>query len=429
VYEASFDHVEATVQTVTPTNPRLQHLIGAALLIASVAAVVAFGLLGVGRSGRFLADFDYYYAAGKSWLAGPGMYDAQAFARAMRGIPGANVLDPDYIGFGYPPHFAVISVAFGLLDVSTARVACALISCVAIACIAWATAQMVRNPHCRRPASAWPISGWLVAAIVVGWPFTAHALWLGQASLWVCAALLLGWHFQARHREILGGVLLGVATIKPPLLVLVFLFLVLTRRWRVLLAATTTALLLASYACGRLGPLSAVRQWVHTLGGYDKADFNALGHHHVVGLPSLLVAAHLPGPNQWVSLAGAAILVVALCALRERFEQDDWLSILLLIPMALVYVHDGELIFLAPVVASLWLHLGHRPRAWLPALVMLAGLCFPGRLVRELGVPVLNQWRTVILLGGLGTIVSLSLSSRKRGLPPRQVAPQTAGAA
>jgi len=62
-------------------------------------------------------------------------------------------------------------------------------------------------------------------------------------------------------------------------------------------------------------------------------------------------------------------------------------------------------------------------------LVMLAGLCFPGRLVRELGVPVLNQWRTVILLGGLATIVGLSLSSRKRGLPPRQVAPQTAGAA
>jgi len=83
-------------------------------------------------------------------------------------------------------------------------------------------------------------------------------------------------------------------------------------------------------------------------------------------------------------------------------------ALLPLISLAVVYGHDLDAVYLAPLAASLTLHLRRRPRAGALVALLLVLLFVPSRWVCRFGVPLLDQWRSAILLVFRGWVLWLS---------------------
>ena len=84
---------------------------------------------------------------------------------------------------------------------------------------------------------------WLLAGLLA--PAAAVNLFFGQYGF-LLAGLLLGGLFQVDRRPVLAGVLLGLATIKPQLGLLLPILLLAQRQWRVIAVAALVALLLVA---------------------------------------------------------------------------------------------------------------------------------------------------------------------------------------
>jgi hypothetical protein len=154
---------------------------------------------------------------------------------------------------------------------------------------------------------------------------------------------------------------------------------------------------------------------------YKTHDPNILGSIYVVGLPSLVAAAG--GPRLDLTVP-AVVLTGVLWVFRHRICQDDVPALLILGTLGIVYGHDLDFVYLAPLAVSLALHLQGRPAA----AVVVAGLVVlffvPARVMSRVGLPVLDQWRTVICLVFLGWVLWLSVRhaavrSPVQSAPPR----------
>ena len=131
----------------------------------------------------------------------------------------------------------------------------------------------------------------------------------------------------------------------------------------------------------------------------------AKGSCFVVGIPSLVAAAGGPGLD--LTLMGIALTAV-LWWYRHRICEDDVPAFLALITLAIVYGHDLDFVYLAPLAVSLTLHLRGRPRGGLVVAALLAVFFIPSRLICQFGHPVIDQWRTLIALFFLGWLLWMS---------------------
>jgi alpha-1,2-mannosyltransferase len=202
------------------------------LLVAAYVAA-ALGLLlasagGVDPLGKPLgSDFIAFYAGGKMALAGEAAraYDLEAARQAQLVVlPG---LGEAFFGWYYPPTYFLLHAPLALLPYPLAWL-------VWMAGTAAVLALAVR-PYV--PES--PVAAWLLLAAPAVFINALH----GQngfltAGLFILALGLLD------ARPGLAGLCFGLLTLKPHLGVLVPLVLALTGRWRIIAAATATALLL-----------------------------------------------------------------------------------------------------------------------------------------------------------------------------------------
>jgi hypothetical protein len=117
-------------------------------------------------------------------------------------------------------------------------------------------------------------------------PSTAHGLFYGQPSAFLAFLLMGGWYSLQRGRPWLAGVLLGIATFKPHVVVIPLFWILLERRWRTLLSAGLTALALSAFVMVRHGPIQSFVDWIHAMGRYDQGHSNVLGSPRIWGLPS-----------------------------------------------------------------------------------------------------------------------------------------------
>jgi len=276
---------------------------------------------------------------------------------------------------------------------------------------------MVRHPVLPRAASGLRLSGWLLPAILIGMPLTAHGLFYGQPSALLAALLMGGWLLAYRGHPWAGGVLLGIATFKPHLLVLPLLWMILDRRWKALVSTGLTVLCLGGYLMILHGPLTTLSGWLGSMELYDTGSgANTLGSIRIWGLPSALASLGVAVPDIKVCLAIVMLGVGGLYWLRRRILPDDVLGLLMVAYLGLLFGRRHEVILLAPLFVGLWLHVGHRVAAWPIFMGWVLLLMIPERLLEKTGVPIMMFWPTawVLISGALLFWMSARASARNR---------------
>ncbi|MFP4124108.1 hypothetical protein [Coleofasciculus sp.] len=153
---------------------------------------------------------------------------------------------------------------------------------------------------------------------------------------------------------------------------------------------------------------------IEIFSNYQSAPANTLGSQEVTGVPSALASVGLNMPDPFVLMLGGAVLTFLFWLGQSRLCSDDILGILVSIQIGLVYAHNPEIVLLAPLISSLWLHIAHRQKLLAIAVITLLFMFFPQRFIRPLNIPILNHWRAFLILFAFIALVFLSWQQKNR---------------
>jgi hypothetical protein len=415
-----------------PPSRGQAHTLGALAVGLAMLSLVLFSVVGMGRTHGPGWDLGYFRVAGAIWLDGESPYAPEPFtSRIEKQSPNP---EPDHF-FAYPPSAAPAYMLLASWPEGWQWPVWTALNIIGILGLAWELASWLRR-HDRGRGFLAQLGPWVVAAAVIGCPYTWDALWLGQPTPLLMWALIAGWRWIYEDKPWAGGALIGVALIKPPMLVLPLLWLLLQRQWRPLVAAGGVTLALAAYPMLLEGAITPWLGWVDQLGAYQTAPYNQYGSVKLYGLWSLIAALGGPQLGPAMAIAVLSVATVALWRFGPRRPPMETLALLVAVYPAFVYSHRYDMMFLLPAVAALWPVL--RQRAW--QVVVAGGLLFaiwlPERAVMVLGpVPnLLLHYRSVALPLFAGGMVLLSLTRDRRFVDPLETraasptpAPQPAG--
>jgi hypothetical protein len=282
-------------------GPRMTWLLGAALLL--VFAAFAWRIMAPvlrGANGNYLAFSDFF----AQW----------SFAQFARLADAAQIYDTDVLHrfqltlepelrqkfpFPYPPPYLFAIWPLGWLPYGIAYLTWDVAT---LALFLWA----VFGTGARTPLF------WFVLLA----PVTVLALGQGQNGL-LTSALIVGGLRLMRERPIAGGVLLGLATIKPQLGVLVPFALLGAGYWRTLAAASVTAVLLA-VASGLAFGWDIWSAWLREISGHAAyLDTNVSDYLKPTIMANLKLFG-VPTPVAHAVQAGLGIVVAAIVFLCFR---------------------------------------------------------------------------------------------------------------
>jgi hypothetical protein len=368
--------------------------------------MIAFGILNVGHGGFAQSNFDakYLYVAGLSWLNELNAYDLEAFSQLGSGfIKGENLV------FSYPPQIAPLCLLLAAFPWAKAQVVMTLLNVFCTGVVAFFCVRLVKRNEVKILRDPNLDPWWFIPAIVIGNPFTIHTIRMGQTTLIVAAALISGWYYARRDRWVLGGILMAITTIKPQLSLLVILWLLLERRWRLLAVAAFTTLIFCLIPMTISGTIEVFFHWFATLGEYQKISVNAIGHRHLFSIQNLLYTAGVQVPNL---LPLAIILTFVLWWYRSQLIIDDLLGILPAISLLFSGAHTYDLSVLAPMVAAFWRHLRNRKGATIVAVGLMIAMFFPQSLLIPFHSDLLLQFRVPLLI--VSTLWLLAVSYKRK---------------
>jgi hypothetical protein len=239
--------------------------------------------------------------------------------------------------FAYPPTFLLVLWPLGHLPLGVAAAALVLVT---LALYLWATAGGKQHS---------PL--WAAALLA---PTTAITIVSGQSAFLFSALLVGGLRLTGAH-PVIAGVLLGLASYKPQLGLLVPVALLAARQWRTIAAAAATVAALVALTSALFGAM-IWPTWVAALPGYSAqvaAESNEIRHLMPTVLAAL-VQAGVPLETAQIMQTGMAIVMAALVWKSFRPGVSD-LAIAVLLVAALLatpyaFVYD------MPIVATavLW---------------------------------------------------------------------------
>lgn len=355
----------------------------------SFVAVVIFGF---GKGESWMTDFYWYYAGGVCFQNGSNMYDVGCFGPILQKLTGIQAL----AGLPYPPHFAPFAVGIAFPSISLSShlfFSASIIISFAMAFVVVETERKVRA----REMDDVPLSHLWALLIVLGSSGVWGAVWLGQISLLI--ALLVWIAFRQIHlgNTVAAGVLLAIISVKPQMASLLFLWVLLHGRFRVLIVAAVVAALMSSYVFVEMGIVPAINGWLSALATYQQYPMNALGGETIMGLPSLLALYGIAIPLPLATAIGA----LALCYLRFRSKVPPFspiaLSTILLVQM-MVFSRPVDTILIAPAFALFWPSERSHPYHLIFFLFTIAMFCFPQQLVmRMFPFPEASHFRTLLI--------------------------------
>lgn len=247
---------------------------------------------------------------------------------ALTGDPGAYFGPDAYNGllaekFGpsyprhiwsYPPTFLLFTWPFALMPYMAAYVLYCLIGLLVYLAVATEG----------RPRADKILLLIFAPAVIVN-------LWCGQTGFFV-AALLIGGLIALERRPTLAGVLFGLLSIKPQLGLLIPVMLVLTGRWRTIVAASATIVVLVAAASLAFGPkvwVAYVNDAMPTQTAVIAKDFE----HFMVHMPTVFMNARVAGASMslaiWLQVVVSATAVAAVVWTFWRRRDPDLSNMLL----------------------------------------------------------------------------------------------------
>ncbi len=179
-------------------------------------------------------DYMVFHGGIQTALRGdwPLLFDADRFTNFLNAHYRARLSAPlTYRPFVYPPSFLLLLLPFSWAGFLTSY---ALFEASTAACLAAAL--------CVRAARAWPAIA-LTAAALASPAASVNMLW-GQGAF-LTAAVLIGGTRLLERRPFLGGLVLGLLSVKPQHALLVPVILLACRTWPAIAAAAVSALGLA----------------------------------------------------------------------------------------------------------------------------------------------------------------------------------------
>jgi hypothetical protein len=391
--------------------------VGLCANLLALASLVAFGITNAARLPDAVPfwDLHFLFAGGRMWAVGQNPYLLSDFIRYTDPIEG---LAHSHLhrGFAYPPTIAPLCLLLGAVPLGTAIALLVVANALAIAVLALYSARLVcaSLPEGKLRQSV----GWAVPAIVIGNPFTAHVMHMGQTTLMAAAALVSGWHLsEVKGKHVLSGALFALATIKPQVAALCVLWIVAKARPRQLAVFGAGVVILSAVPLCSTGPVALARTWLAAMVDYEHGPIQRPGFQNVFGLQSALVASGISAP----SFALVAMLVLALLIWqRKRLAPDEVLGLLLAATCLFVYAHDYDLAALAPLFGLLWRRSASSNRLAMVSVGTYALLFAPQRFVRYKNLGLLEHWRELVLFGVLLALVVELLAGRRERAPEVQ---------
>ena len=256
-----------------------------------------FGIMGYGRPQRppgfSLYDFSLcIYPAGKMWLNGLNPY----------AIP---------LPYPYPPNSALLCMLLAATSLETARMMFLALNICCIGLFAHLCLKLynIYNiPDRDNHLFLFDFKSSLLIAMIIGNVFVVNILWVGQTTILFSTALLASYYFYLRSCEIPSGILLALALNKPQLAYTFLLWLVLEKKWKTLVAAMISSVLLGIVPIYNRGIVTAIRDWVDILPKYTQF-VNQEGLWNQFGLQPLFLDFGI-NINSFIIFACSIILVI-----------------------------------------------------------------------------------------------------------------------
>jgi uncharacterized membrane protein YfbV (UPF0208 family) len=378
------------------------------LVALSTLSLILFGIIGIGRGDSQL-NFDgaVLYAAGRAWLMGLNPYNHDFLAKSVAGIKEIHSLES--AAFFYPPQSAPLCMFAGLFDYSVAKFIWLGLNLLSIAAIIFMTVRTV-NQHQNNSENQ--LGGWIMAAMIIGNPFTAHVVWMGQTSLMAFSATMAAWFFSQRQKFVWAGICLGIASFKPQLCLLLVIWFLLERNWKILAVALATATIMSAYPLVLYGgPVAMLAAWHQGIqDSYSSLSFNQPGTRDIMGMESLFASFGLKIPAIKIM---AVILPVLLWVFRNRINREDVFAVLMGISFTFLgHKHSYDYVGLFPLLTSLWLYSSNNRNTLLRSIALVFLLFFPRRVFEAANLPFLIHWRTIVVLILLVSVVALSMKGK-----------------
>lgn len=326
--------------------------------------------------------------------------------------------------FFYPGHLLPLLVAIAPLSWPAVRLLFLIVSPLVLFGTIWLALRALGLPLSRSAAILTSV------AVCCAWP----AMWsfrLQQLTILIAAAVLAALFCVVRGRHVAAGVLLALATTKPPLAIPLILWLLLRaivrREWRIIasLCGSLAALL---FAASRLTP-GWIPRWLALLHTYPAVPQLQHAFGHIAGVALEAVIAVAAGFTLWrlrscradsPQFRAGFSLALAVAVLLSPWQPPMIYNYLLLIPAALFIVFR---IPEQPVAANLRLLLVAQVAFDVCAAFISA--------VGETAAGVWNLWTVLpfldVLLPLLATVI-LVLEGWRLAKPERPVAPVAIGA-
>lgn len=377
---------------------RLSHAIPLAMLLLGIVALLLFGYVGLARgTSSFSFDALYFYVSGEMWETGATPYDPVAFKGQMD-----SMVSIQSVSYAYPPNSAPFSLSLSVGSIRLAQIIIGSINLASILGILAFVHHAIRLDPPGVPEQEIRAAEIVTWAVIIGNPFTAHVVWMGQTTLFSAAFLLGSWLLASRRLDLLAGILLGISAIKPQLVFLVGFWFLLDRRWQLVAASALTVVAMSGWPLWVNGLDGSWLAWVRSLMDYKDGVYNALAFKHVFGLRSLLATQDVLIPSTLpVALVGTVLLYVF-----RRHYQGVWLiGPLLALSVLFVYAHDYDLAPLAVMAFPLLIAARGKPQVMAAIILTVFVIYFPQRIWESLDLAQFARSREV----ALGALLTLYL--------------------
>lgn len=391
---------------------RVFYIIPFTMLILSVVALILFGYVGVARgTNNFSFDALYFFVAGEMWETGATPYDPAAFKSQMDSI--ANIQS---VSYAYPPNSAPFSLTLSIGSIGMAQVIIGLINFASILGILAFVHYAIRLdlPGPGLPLQYGGAAEIVTWAIVIGNPFTAHVVWMGQTTLFSAALLLGSWLLASRRLDLLAGMLLGISAIKPQLTLLVGFWFLLDRRWQLIGVSALTVVLMSSWPLWVNGLDGSWIAWIQSLIDYKDGSYNTLAFKHVFGLRSALATQDVLIPS---TLPVALICTILLYNFRRHYRIVWLIGPLLTIAALFVYAHDYDLAPLAIMAFPLLIAARGRPLAMATIALLAFIIYFPQRIWESLDMAQFARTREIALFVLLSLYLGMCRVAKREESP------------